>query len=118
MKAFALGILALAASAGFASAADYPTKAPMSIEIVAPAAPAQPPVAVVSQKLTVYALLNDGWQPVDAALVPTSGVPGTNGMLAHTDAQVLKLYKNGVTVYCAIAQAGGAYNNCHVAGTR
>lgn len=120
MKTFAhttvaLTALALMAAAGSALAADYPTKVP-SIEIVAPATPTAPPLAVVTEKLTVYGLLSDGWQPVKAALVPVSGVPGTRGQLAHADAQVLMLYKDGATVYCALAQAGGTYNNCHVAG--
>ncbi|WP_029005210.1 hypothetical protein [Azorhizobium doebereinerae] len=116
MKTFALTAAALLAAIGAAHAADYATKAPLSIEIVAPATPAAPPLAVVAEKLTVYGLLNDGWQPVKAALIPTSGVPGTRGQLAHTDGQVVMLYKDGVYVYCAIAQAGGTYNNCHVAG--
>ncbi|GGF83548.1 hypothetical protein GCM10007301_49490 [Azorhizobium oxalatiphilum] len=115
MKTFALTAFAFVAALGSAQAADY-TYAPASVEIIAPATPAAPPMAVISEKLTAVALLSDGWQPVRAALVPTSGVPGTNGLLAHSDASVLMLYKNGVYIYCAVAQAGGAYNNCHVAG--
>lgn len=121
MKTFAHSTVALTAfalvmaAAGSAMAGDYPTKVP-SIEIVAPATPTAPPLAVVAEKLTVYGLLSDGWEPIKAALVPVSGVPGTRGQLAHANAQVLMLYKDGATVYCALAQAGGTYNNCHVAG--
>ncbi|MGU3493152.1 hypothetical protein ACLBXM_03830 [Xanthobacteraceae bacterium A53D] len=116
MKTFALTAFAFAAALGSAQAADVGYAAPLSIEIIAPAAPAAPPMAVISQKLTAVALLSDGWQPIQAALIPTSGVPGTNGLLAHSNGDVLMLYKNGVYIYCAVAQAGGAYNNCQVAG--
>ena len=114
MKALLTASALLPLACGAGEAADY-GRAPTTMDVVVPlGAPAEPPRAMVVQKLTMFSLLNGGWQPVDAALIPESGIPGTKGSFAHADGAAVKLYKNGVYAYCGIAQVGGAYNDCHI----
>ncbi|OYX06045.1 MAG: hypothetical protein B7Z15_16615 [Rhizobiales bacterium 32-66-8] len=118
MKAQALAALAFSATCGLAQAAD---PARPTIDVIVPlATPAAPPRAIVVERMTMYSLLTSGWQPVDAAVIPQTGVPGTGGAFAHTDGTAVKLYKDGVYAYCGNAQVGGIYNDCRIvsSGTR
>lgn len=92
----------------------FPMVVQTPVEVVVPVVPAPPPVSVVVERMTVYQLLETGWTPVSAALIPESGVPGTQGAFAHVDGQALRLYKGGVYADCGIARVGGAYNDCRI----
>ncbi len=89
------------------------------IEVVVPVAVyAEPPRAVVVERITMYSLLQGGWTPVSAAIIPDTGIPGTNGAFAHVShASAMRLYKNGVYADCGIAQVGGIYNDCRIVTT-
>lgn len=87
---------------------------PTPVAVVVPVVPAPPPTAVVVERISVVQLLATGWTPVSAAIIPDSGVPGTNGAFAHLDGKALRLYKAGVYADCGIAQVGGAYNDCRI----
>ncbi|TCT01521.1 hypothetical protein [Aquabacter spiritensis] len=91
------------------------------VDVVVPVImPAPPPTAMVVERITMYSLLETGWTPVSAAIIPESGVPGTHGAFAHVNGKVVRLYKGGVYADCGIAQVGGAYNDCRILtpGTR
>lgn len=86
------------------------------IDVVVPVAvPAPPPRAVVVERITMYSLLETGWTPVNAAIIPESGIPGTRGAFAHVGhASAVRLYKDGVYADCGIGQVGGIYNDCRI----
>ncbi|QTL03645.1 hypothetical protein J5J86_23465 [Aquabacter sp. L1I39] len=116
MKALLASAVLVSLACGAAHAADAAGRS--TIDVVVPVGtPAEPPKAIVVERITMYSLLTGGWQPVDAAVIPASGVPGTRGSFAHTDGYAIKLYKDGVYAYCGIAQVGGAYNDCRIAGS-
>ncbi|MEW6123417.1 MAG: hypothetical protein AB1698_12440 [Pseudomonadota bacterium] len=106
------GLPALAADPIMIMPAPMVVQTPVSV--VVPVVPAPPPVAVVVERMTVYQLLETGWTPVSAAIIPESGVPGTQGAFAHVDGKALRLYKGGVYADCGIARVGGAYNDCRI----
>lgn len=109
---------ALAADPVAISPQAYRVKTP--VDTVVSVVPAPPPTAVVVERMTVYSLLDAGWTPVSAAIIPESGIPGTHGAFAHVNGQALRLYKGGVYADCGLAQVGGLYNDCRIVtpGTR
>lgn len=120
MKTFFAAIAALV-SATSAFAADPGAISPRAvsaktpIDVVVPVAtPAAPPRAVVVERITMYSLLDAGWTPVSAAIIPESGVPGARGAFAHVDGTAVRLYKGGVYADCGIAYVGGIYNDCRI----
>ncbi|WP_127089753.1 hypothetical protein [Aquabacter cavernae] len=115
---FSAGVLACAAVPALAAdpvmIMPYPMVVQTPAQVVVPVVPAPPPVAVVVERITAYQLLETGWTPVSAALIPESGVPGTGGAFAHVDGTALRLYKGGVYADCGLARVGGAYNDCRI----
>jgi len=118
MRGLARAALAFSATCGLAQAAD-PVRPTIDVVVPLPA-PASPPRAIVVERMTMYSLLTSGWQPVDAAVIPETGVPGTGGAFAHTNGTAVKLYKDGVYAFCGNANVGGIYNDCRIvsSGTR
>lgn len=120
MKTKFLSVLALAVTGGAlfggavapALAADPAGRS--TVDVIVPVGTSEPPRAVVVERITMYTLLTGGWTPVDAALIPESGLPGSRGHFAHTDGVAMKLYKDGVYAYCGIAHVGGIYNDCRI----
>lgn len=106
------GMPALAADPLMIAPSAMVVQTPVAVAV--PVVPAPPPTAVVVERMTVYQLLETGWTPVAAALIPESGVPGTRGSFAHLDGKALRLYKGGVYADCGIARVGGAYNDCRI----
>lgn len=121
-----LAAILLSGAAGAALAADpvaispqaYAVKTP--VDTIVTVVPAPAPTAVVVERMSVYSLLDAGWTPVSAAIIPESGVPGTRGAFAHVNGEALRLYKGGVYADCGIARVGGLYNDCRIVtpGTR
>ena len=111
-------VVALAGLTTGALAADPATIQPQAMrspaQVVVQVVPAPAPVAVMVERISVYSLLDAGWTPVSAAIIPESGVPGTHGAFAHVSGQALRLYKGGVYADCGIAQVGGLYNDCRI----
>lgn len=119
MKTIALAGLALLAAGSTAFAADMPGGSqPLALDVSVPvmAVPQGNGDYVAPRRLSLYELTATGWQPVRAAVVPRSGVPGTDGRFTNANADAVMLEKDGLVAYCVVAQVGGTFNECHILG--